>query len=50
MVLTIETTPEQAQKVENFADVPPRGSRVFVAFIPGERPQAIVELAGGLVA
>jgi methylenetetrahydrofolate reductase (NADPH) len=47
---SIETTPKQAQKVESFADLLPAGSRVFVAFIPGERPQAIVELVSRLAA
>jgi methylenetetrahydrofolate reductase (NADPH) len=47
---SIETTPKQAQKVESFAAVLPRGSRVFIAFIPGELPDAIVALAERLVA
>jgi methylenetetrahydrofolate reductase (NADPH) len=46
---SIETTPKQAAKVESFAAVLPRGSRVFIAFIPGEQPQAIVNLAARLV-
>ena len=46
---SIETTPKQAQKVESFAAVLPRGSRVFVAFIPGEHSAAIVALAERLV-
>jgi len=47
---SIETTPKQARKVESFAAVLPRGSRVFVAFIPGESPSEIVALAERLVA
>ncbi len=47
---SIETTPKQAQKVESFAAVLPRGSRVFVAFIPGERPDAMVALTERLAA
>jgi len=46
---SIETTPKQAQKVESFAAVLPRGSRVFVAFIPGEHSAGIVALAERLV-
>lgn len=46
---SIETTPRQAEKVESFAALLPRGSRVFIAFIPGERPDAIVALAARLV-
>lgn len=46
---SIETTPRQATKVGSFAALLPRGSRVFIAFIPGERQQAIVDLAGRLV-
>jgi len=46
---SIETTPKQAQKVDSFAAVLPRGSRVFIAFIPGEQPAAIVALAERLV-
>ncbi len=46
---SIETTPKQAQKVESFAPVLPRGSRVFVAFIPGEQLDAIVALTERLV-
>jgi methylenetetrahydrofolate reductase (NADPH) len=42
---SIETTPRQAEKVESFAAVLPRGSRVFIAFIPGEQPDSIVALA-----
>ena len=46
---SIETTPKQAQRVESFATVLPRGSRVFIAFIPGEQPAALVALAERLV-
>lgn len=46
---SIETTPKQAAKVERFAGLLPRGSRVFIAFIPGERPEAIAALAARLV-
>ncbi|MCB1882992.1 MAG: methylenetetrahydrofolate reductase [Geminicoccaceae bacterium] len=42
---SIETTPKQAEKVASFAAVLPKGTRVFVAFIPGESPAAIVALA-----
>ena len=37
---SIETTPKQARNVESFAAVLPRGSRVFIAFIPGDSPDA----------
>jgi methylenetetrahydrofolate reductase (NADPH) len=47
---SIETTPRQARTVTAFADLLPQGSRVFIAFIQGEQPQAIVELAARLVA
>ena len=47
---SIETTPKQARNVESFAAVLPRGSRVFIAFIPGESPSEIVALADRLVA
>jgi methylenetetrahydrofolate reductase (NADPH) len=46
---SIETTPRQAERIESFAGLLPRGSRVFIAFIPGERPDAIVALAARLV-
>ena len=46
---SIETTPKQALEVASFAAVLPGGSRVFIAFIPGERPEAIVALAERLV-
>jgi len=46
---SIETTPKQAAKIPSFAELLPQGSRVFVAFIPGERPEAITSLAGRLV-
>lgn len=46
---SIETTPRQARTVADFADHLPMGSRVFIAFIPGEQPQAIVDLAARLV-
>lgn len=45
---SIETTPKQARNVESFAAVLPRGSRVFIAFIPGESPSEIVALAARL--
>lgn len=47
---SIETTPKQAAKIDSFAAVLPLGSRVFVAFIPGEQPSAIVETVVRLVA
>jgi methylenetetrahydrofolate reductase (NADPH) len=47
---SIETTPKQALKVESIRACLPRGSRVFIAFIPGERPEAIVATAERLVA
>ncbi len=46
---SIETTPRQAQKIDSFAALLPERTRVFVAFIPGEQPPAIVELAARLV-
>ena len=47
---SIETTPKQALKVESLRACLPRGSRVFIAFIPGEHPDSIVALAERLVA
>ena len=47
---SIETTPKQAKNVESFRAVLPRGSRVFIAFIPGDSPSEIVALADRLVA
>lgn len=47
---SIETTPRQARNVESFAAVLPRGSRVFIAFIPGEQSGEIVALAARLKA
>ena len=47
---SIETTPKQARNVGSFAAVLPRGSRVFIAFIPGDSPSEIVALADRLVA
>jgi methylenetetrahydrofolate reductase (NADPH) len=47
---SLETTPRQAEKVADFGAVLPRGSRVFIAFIPGEQPAAILALAGRLLA
>jgi methylenetetrahydrofolate reductase (NADPH) len=46
---SIETTPKQAEKVASFAAVLPQGSRVFIAFIPGEQSDAIVALTRRLV-
>lgn len=47
---SIETTPKQAQGVESFSSLLPAGTRIFIAFIPGERTSNIVDLAARLVA
>lgn len=47
---SLETTPNQALKIADFGALLPRGSRVFIAFIPGEQPAAIVALTRRLVA
>jgi methylenetetrahydrofolate reductase (NADPH) len=47
---SIETTPKQARKIESFAALLPRGSRVFIAFIPGEAPAEIIALTERLFA
>lgn len=46
---SIETTPKQATKVENFAGCLPQGTRVFIAVIPGEALENIVSLAERLI-
>ena len=47
---SIETTPKQALKVDSFAACLPKGTRVFIALIPGEALNNMVDLAARLVA
>ena len=47
---SLETTPRQARGIADFSELLPRGSRVFIAFLPGEQPAAIVDLARRLAA
>lgn len=39
---SIEITPKQAAKVEDFAALLPRATRVFVTFVPGETVDAVI--------
>lgn len=45
---SIEATPRQAEKVASFKAVLPQGTRVFIAFVPGESTAAIRDTAARL--
>ena len=45
---SIETTVRESQRIERYSDIVPRGTKLYIAHVPGTSPEDTVALAGRL--
>jgi methylenetetrahydrofolate reductase (NADPH) len=45
---SIETTVRESQRIERYSDIVPKGTRLYIAHVPGTNPEDTVALAGRL--